>query len=214
MSLQAILERIRAAGDTQVQEIRGQSEREIQSILVEAQAEAEQIYQAAYRQALEPEAGASARILNQARFEAICLLGKARESLVEAALAEVYQQLQEIRLCPNYPAVLRGILSEMLPGGDSVHKMGDRFILEADPRDRELLEGILGESQEIQVEYSLRCWGGLIGRSPDGTVRLVNTLESRLEQALPYIKQQMVARFEQDKTALAEDLPLEKISRP
>lgn len=198
MGLQAILERIRNTGEAQVQEIRTQSERDVQAILSEAQAEAQQEYQAAYRQGVEPEAGACARILNQARFEAVCLAGQARESLVEAALVEVYRQLQEARSRPDYPVVLRQMLLEVLPGQNGLHSVEDRLILEADVRDREILERLLREANlPTPVEYCLHSWGGLIARSPDGTTRLVNTLEARLEQVLLYLKQQMVARFEQ-----------------
>jgi vacuolar-type H+-ATPase subunit E/Vma4 len=205
VSLQAILARIQAAGETQIEEIRLHSECETQAILAEAQAQAEQIYQAACRQALSQEAGEQARIRNQAHFEALCLVGKAHEQLVEAALAQVTQQLQEIRRCTVYPAALERILYEMLPGLDGLHKLEDRLILEADPCDRSILENMLHEKGiQIQVDYCLTCWGGLNARSPDGNTHLLNTFESRLARGLPYIRQYLLQWFEQEAEEAAQ----------
>lgn len=197
MSLQAILEQIRQAALAQAQEIRDQAEQEAEAALAEARARAEQVYQTAYRQALAPEAAQSARIRNQARFEAECLVGRAREQLVNQALERVRGQLAAMRSSGKYPEVLRRILYELLPGDNGLHDLSHILILEADPRDRDLLEHLLKEKVlDVQVDYSLSCWGGLCARSPDGTVRMINTLEARLERALPYLKRRLPAVFD------------------
>jgi len=197
VSLQGILEQIQQAGDAQVQEIRTLAEREAEAILAEARARSEQAYQAAYRLAIAPESGSCARIRNQARFEADCLVGQARERLVDMVLQQVREQLRGIRGTEAYPDALRRILLEVMPGENGLHKIEQRIVLEADPRDREVLEALLKEKGlVVQVDYSLSCWGGLNAHSPDGTVRLINTLESRLEKALPFLKQQLSASFE------------------
>lgn len=199
MSLQTILERIRATGQIQVQEIQAQSEREVQACMNEAQFESERLFQAAYTLALEPEAGERAHALNQARFESMCTIGKARESLIDEVLSEATQQLEDIRDCPEeYAPALRKILLEILPGQDGMRSLDDRMILEADPRDQILLERILEENGlAMRVEYVLHCWGGLIARSPDGTIRIINTLESRMERVLPFLRQRLITWFDQ-----------------
>jgi vacuolar-type H+-ATPase subunit E/Vma4 len=67
---------------------------------------------------------------------------------------------------------------------------------------------LLEEHLEDRVEFSLICWGGLSARSVDGATRLVNTLESRIDRVLPYLKQQLLAWFGQDKTAVEGNPPL------
>jgi vacuolar-type H+-ATPase subunit E/Vma4 len=206
LSLQAILERIQAIGEAQGKEIRQQGEQEAEVILAEARALGEQAYQDAYRQAHQRDNGADARILNQARFEALCLLGNARERLVQETLDQLSQQLQGIRQQAIYADILQRNLLELLHGQNSRHSLKDRLILEADPRDRELLEKILQAlGFQIQVDYILNSCGGLNARYKNGTVRLVNTLESRMERAMPYLKQQLAARFEQQKAAETEE---------
>jgi vacuolar-type H+-ATPase subunit E/Vma4 len=69
--------------------------------------------------------------------------------------------------------------------------------LEADPRDRVLLESILRElDAQLTVKYNLECWGGVIAKSSDERVVVLNTLESRLEQATPYLHRHLAAWFE------------------
>lgn len=197
MSLEAILEQIQQAGDAQVQEILAQAKQEVMRALAEARAKSEQEYQATYRQALAPEAAQSARISNQARFEAECLVGQARERLVEQVLGRVREQLSNLRGSDLYPEVLLRILYELLPGENGLHNLAHNLIIEADPRDRDLLERLLREKAiDVPVEYNLSCWGGLCTHSPDGTVRMINTLESRLERALLFLKQRLAASFD------------------
>ncbi len=197
MSLTAILDRIQAVGDHQAEEIRRKAEQEAQAILAEAQSQAKRDYNAAYQQALEPVSSQRAHLLNQARFDALCLVGKARDSLAGEALEMVRQQLQNIRGSPDYRSSLTRILFEILPGQNGLHSLEDSLILQADPRDQALLESILQEkAMQIRVEYTLNCWGGLNARSADGAIQLVNTLESRFERIMPYLKQQFISWFE------------------
>jgi vacuolar-type H+-ATPase subunit E/Vma4 len=69
--------------------------------------------------------------------------------------------------------------------------------LEVDPRDQVLMAGfILNLDLALTVSYDLECWGGLVAKSEDGRVVLINTLESRLERAAPYLRHVLAALFE------------------
>jgi vacuolar-type H+-ATPase subunit E/Vma4 len=71
--------------------------------------------------------------------------------------------------------------------------------LEADPRDRAVLEGILHEMQwELSVRYVLDCWGGLVAKSEDGRVVAINTMEARSERATPHLCRYLAALFENE----------------
>lgn len=211
MSLQAILERIRAAGEAQTGEILEQARREAQQILDDAQADANQSYHRAYRDALEPSAGECARIRNAAVFEANCLSGQLREAFIQSVFDCVRQQMTEIRQTAGYRQALQGILTEVLPANNGVECLKDRVVLEADPRDRDLLQDLLRSSGlDVPVCYTLNCWGGLIARAPDGTWKMTNTLESRLERAMPYLRQQIAAWLEKQTQPARETRPIEE----
>ncbi len=71
--------------------------------------------------------------------------------------------------------------------------------LEADPRDQEQLESILsGIGLNLEVSYCLNCWGGIVAKSQDGQVVVINTLEARLERAAPYLRRYLAALFESE----------------
>jgi vacuolar-type H+-ATPase subunit E/Vma4 len=97
----------------------------------------------------------------------------------------------------SYPAVLRRLMEEALEElGVSPEEVGKTHI-EADPHDRKVMEDILFElGLDLPVDYELDCWGGLIVKSEDGRVVIVNTVEARLEQATPYLRRHLAAFFE------------------
>ena len=74
-------------------------------------------------------------------------------------------------------------------------------------RDKELLEHVLGEmGLNLSVEYSLNCWGGLIAKSSDSRVVIINTLEARFNRALPFLRRHLAASFENQQTAVSYQL--------
>lgn len=201
MSLAAILEAIRAAGQAQIAEIEEQAARQTDEILVKSRQEAEQIYKAAYLSALEPAAKERARILHQARLEALRLTGEARESLVDTALEQTRCRLGNTRGEPVYPVVLRRLLQEALSELNEQRENHSLSFphLEADPRDQELLESILDEMGfDIPVRYDFNSWGGVVAKSEDERVVVINTLEARLERAIPYLRRYLAAIFEDE----------------
>jgi vacuolar-type H+-ATPase subunit E/Vma4 len=78
-----------------------------------------------------------------------------------------------------------------------VSENGSKACLEADLRDQEAMEGLIAELEStLEVSYTLTCWGGLVARSKDGRVTVINTLEARLEKATPYLRRSLAALFE------------------
>ena len=193
MSLEAILEAIRYEGKIQVRQIEAQAEEETSSILAKAQAEAAHLREAIRHETAEKVAGERTRILNQARFKGLCLVGAAREELVEEVLVEVARRLAAARAHPDYLQVLIRLLVEAL---ECFLEKG--ALIEADERDRHLLEEVILELKlDYSVEYRISCWGGVILRSRDGRVAAVNTLESRLERARPLLQQRLRVLIEE-----------------
>jgi vacuolar-type H+-ATPase subunit E/Vma4 len=192
MSLAALLERIQAEGEASAGEINTRAEAQAAQILAQAELEAARLYQQAEHSAAQSNPGELAHRINQARFSRLCEVGQARDALVEQVLEDVRRQLMVARRQPGYPAMLARLLAELRPPQHNTNGQGTALILEADPLDQPVLERILSDlHQQATVDYCLVCWGGLNARSPDGRVRILNTLESRLSHATPYLRQEL-----------------------
>lgn len=199
MSLDAILEAINASGQAQITEIAAQAERQVANILANARQEAQPLSDAAYHAALEPAAKERARIIHQARLEALHLTGETREALTDAALERTRGRLASLRSDASYAQVLKQLTQQALaelPRPETGHSLTYPR-LEADPRDEVLLESILDEiGLDLPVRYTLHCWGGVVAKSEDERVVVINTLEARLERATPYLRRYLAASFE------------------
>lgn len=189
MSLSAILEAIADAGETRVRAIEADTMQRIETILSASRAEGESVCQQVRRERVAEAADECARIMQQARLSALRILGSERETLVEQALRATQQSLQKLRQTPLYPSVLRSLVTEALATLGASQPSGEGARLVADPRDHDLLQAILDEMKlKTPVGYELACDGGVIAQSEDGRIRVINTLEARLERALPYLR--------------------------
>ena len=102
-----------------------------------------------------------------------------------------------IRSDPVYPMVLRRLIQETMAELEGTLEDIHLSQLEADPRDRELLEQILEDMRlDLSIEYGLNCWGGLVAKSNDGRVVIINTLEARFNRAAPFLRRHLAALFE------------------
>lgn len=203
MSLHAILEAIRQSGEVKAGEIESRAYAQTHEILTNARLEAEKIQEQACASSLEPAYRERIRIIHRARLEALQITGNTRKELIDAALEQARGRCAGFRTDPRYPDVLRNLLQQALTelcGRGWQAKMAESVCFEADPRDRTLIDAMLEELQLTQsaVSYSLQCWGGLIVRNENGRVAVINTLEARLERAIPFLRSQLAAFFEDE----------------
>jgi vacuolar-type H+-ATPase subunit E/Vma4 len=199
VGLSALVAHIQAEGEASAAAILARAEGQAAQIQAEAQVEAERDRAEIEQAAAQSQPEEAARLLNQARFAALCQTGLARDELVEQVLDDVRQQLSRVRQGPDYPALLAHLLDETFPASHNhvVTKPEEGFMLEADPLDQTVLAHILDErGMTLAVDYCLVCWGGLNARSIDGKVTLLNTLESRLARAAPYLCQRLAGWVE------------------
>ena len=200
MSLQAILEKIHASGEAQVQEIERDTQSQVGEVLARAQMEAHQIEEDACAAATAPADRERARILHRARLEALRVVGNVREELVDAAVTQTRERLAAIRSNSSYIEVLRELTQEALTELTSPGREKKDWLV-ADPRDKKMLENILAEMDlELQVSYELNSWGGLVAKSEDGRVVAINTLETRLERAATFLRGYLAALFEEERS--------------
>lgn len=197
MSLQAIVEAIRKSGEAQVLEIERQAHSQAGQILTNSRMQAEAISERACAEIVAPAARERARIIHRARLEALRQLGNAREELVDAALDQVRGRLAGMRGDDSYTQVFKYLTDEALSSLNLPTDCAPMISLQADPRDRGILETHLKElGLDILVDYDVECWGGVIARSEDNRVVVINTLESRIEKATPYLRRYLAALFE------------------
>jgi len=199
MSLLAILEAIRTSGQAQVREIEASTYHQVHEMRVNARMDAERIADETCLATAAPAFRERARIMHHARLEALQITGNVRENLVDTALDQTRGHLEGLRTDATYPEVLQRLTQEALEElSGSLEKPGQTR-LEADPRDRELLENILSDiGMNLEVSYSLNCWGGLIAKSQDNRVVVINTLKARLERATPYLRHYLAAIFDNE----------------
>jgi vacuolar-type H+-ATPase subunit E/Vma4 len=199
MSLYTILEAINAEGEAQVQKIEARAFTQCSEILADAHLESEKIKAEVRAKTTTPAYKERARIIQKARLEALQIVGDAREELVDTALDQVHGRLASIRTDNAYPMILRKLLQEALTELKGSLTNKGKIKLEADPRDRVVLKDILNDLKlDLSVCYPLDCWGGVIAKSEDDCIVVINTLETRLKRATPYLRCYLAALFENE----------------
>jgi vacuolar-type H+-ATPase subunit E/Vma4 len=201
MGLPAILEKIRAAGEAQIQGVETNTLAQVSEILAQVRLEAQQIDEDACANASAPAVAERARILHRARSESLRIVGDVRENLVDTALTRAHERLTTIRADPCYLEVFRTLTKEALAelASDTNAK------LLADPRDEKMLKNILNDLKlDLPVSYELNCCGGLIAKSADGRVVVINTFEARMERAMTFLRHHLAALFEEEQTPMKD----------
>jgi vacuolar-type H+-ATPase subunit E/Vma4 len=204
MGLQAILDTIHASGEARVCEIEARVQAQAQETREQARAEAQRLREEALAAASALAARERARIIQQARLETLRIVGNVREALVDMALHRTHERLAGMRTDAAYSAMLRRLIDGALAELRGSLREEEQARLEADPRDRALLESILFDTGlDLPVSYEIDCWGGLIAKSEDSRVVVLNTLEARLERAMPYLRRYLGALFGGDQPEVA-----------
>ena len=192
MSLDAILAAIREQGQAGVRAIEQRTDAAVAQIIADAEREAAQIEQAARAAASRATAADRARILHGARLEAMQIVGGAEQAIVRHALDRVQGRLAALRDTPDYPDLLRRLADEAITALHGSLREGELAHLHADPRDRALLEDVLGDmGLDLPVSYALETWGGVRATSADLCVVVDNTLEARLRSATPHLQRRL-----------------------
>lgn len=181
MSLEDILQAIRAEGDRVCAEIAAEADRSVAAILAEAEARAAEVRAAELRQGAEVRHNERTARLYQTRLEAGRRRSAAWQEAYQSTLDAAHAALAAVPARQDYPDILRRLLEEALP------ELDDAPIITVTGRDKELLDRMLQDLEVVgaQLEPDLKSWGGLRARTVDKRIIVHNTLESRLERAGP-----------------------------
>ena len=222
MGLQAILEAIATAGEIEANKIQEHAAIQAREILANAMYEGDQARQEACAATSAPANRERAKILHDARLEALQIIGNIREELTEIALKKIRQELKDVRARADYPHLLQQWIAEVLSDLTVIDPIAVESVLngkesncqvliEADPRDRILIESIIeGFKLDPEIRYTLDCWGGIIARTTDDRIIAINTVESRLERALLSLRRSLADFFENQAAVLADEAMSER----
>jgi len=107
---------------------------------------------------------------------------KTKERVYASAFTEAEQSLSQIRKDPKYPVILKNLAHEALGALGALG--GEKILIHIDKQDELLMKGILSDLNSSEnVKTDLHTAGGLVVSTPDGSVNISNTIESRLERA-------------------------------
>ena len=103
---------------------------------------------------------------------------KTKEAIFSTAFGDAEQRLSHVRKDPKYPDILKNLTREAVGALG-----GETFRIHIDKRDEKLIKKILSELHlSGEVIADLQCSGGLVVSTQNESVKISNTLESRLER--------------------------------
>jgi V/A-type H+-transporting ATPase subunit E len=103
---------------------------------------------------------------------------KTKEANFSKAFNDAELRLSHVRKDPKYPDILKNLTQEAVGALG-----GETFRIHIDKRDEKLIKKILSELHlSGEVIADLQCSGGLVVSTQNESVKISNTLESRLER--------------------------------
>ncbi len=197
MPLENILQALEAETARQVTEIAQSAQAEVARIRAQAQVQATAVQQQHMLAMQAPLQAERARIVNQAKLEALCAVMGTRETLMASALEVAARRLGTLSASLAYPALLRRLTQE------AVDRLGTPSQLRLRVRscDVELMCGLVEEmGLAATVEGDLEseaspwgCLGGVVVATPDERISLANTLATRLQRAASLYRSDIAA---------------------
>jgi vacuolar-type H+-ATPase subunit E/Vma4 len=181
MALRDLLAAIEAEAAAETARLRASRRSEADAILTEARQRGRELQAAAVAAAEREERQAGDLRLAAAREATASRLRDAHEDAYQRIAQEVCERLRTVRERGDYPAILAALLDEarsLLPAANLVR---------VDPSDEPLVRRLLKGEDQMRVEPTLRCAGGL--EIADGRgARVCNTVEERFAAAEPALR--------------------------
>mgnify|MGYP001139754352 CR=1 FL=1 len=198
MSLDAIIENVRKAGELQVDKIQAQANEKVKKIREEAEQEAETIKAHFLSEGKEKLRRKHAIIEQQAIMQALQVKASARQALIQEIFDRVKKELVQFRYDHEYEAFFQVLLQEVIDELKPSLLKGQKMRLFVDKRDEKIVKNALKKANNGSIEISseLKCWGGCNAESEDGRVHVLNTLDERYKHALPAMQQSLLVYFE------------------
>jgi V/A-type H+-transporting ATPase subunit E len=181
MALRDLLATIEAEATADVARLRAERRQEAAAILAEAERHARELEAAALAEAQEQERQAAQQTLAAARDASAHRVRAAQEAAYQQIDRDVRTQLETVRKRGDYPAILAALLAEACAA------LPAATLVRVDPADEPLARHLLCGDEQLQVEATLHCAGGVeVTDGAGASVR--NTVEERLTAAQPLLR--------------------------
>lgn len=188
MSIEDILQALDEECRAECQEIFKRAEQEAKRILDKAQEEADSIRQARLAKIRAEAESEATSIIYSARLRAKNSIIQAKERMVEKALQEAVQGMEGLRSRSDYPDILAGLIEEGLS------RLSGKVVVHVDPADEKSAEEILRRrGLEFEIRPDIKTRGGAIIADAGERVRIINTVEERLNRAREKLRMQVSA---------------------
>ncbi len=186
MGLEDILHAMEQETEGEVGEIVAEAEATAEKMMAEGQERVCQIMER-HRQEIAPTLSAEeARITNEARLEALKAVMQTREELIDGAFHAAQEQLRDLRSRADYPEILERWTREVF------EELGEDLVVDVGQEDMELIRSLLEKmGVAATINSGLDSAGGLSATSGDGRILVVNTIDSRLENARQALRREV-----------------------
>lgn len=163
MSLETLVEEIRRRGEADLAAVTANRDTESAQIIAETDRRLDEIHAESARSLEAEVVREHAQRIAAAKLQARKMLYEAREKRLEGALAETRGLLTEYTRSPQYPAVLRRMLTV------ATDTLGKPVRISGRAEDAPLLSKLAGKSFDPTAQPIV---GGLIATTPDGSRQL------------------------------------------
>jgi V/A-type H+/Na+-transporting ATPase subunit E len=178
MAYENLLKSVEESAQEREQELRQKAQSTVQAISEDTRNQAAEIQQSFLEESKKAAAVEKNKRIYLTKGENKEALIKTKERIVSKAFHDAEQHLSGLRNDPKYPAVFNKLAREAI---ESVG--GEEFRIHIDKRDEHLMKRILSDMNLTgEIIADLQCSGGLVVSTRNESVKISNTLESRLER--------------------------------
>jgi len=163
MSLESLVDEIRRRGEADLAATTAARDAEVAKIAADRDRQLDEVRSASARETESEVAHERAQRIAAAKLQARKLLYEAREKRLEGAIEETRALLQEYTRSPQYPAVLKRMMTA------ATDSLGKQLRVYGRSEDAALLTKVAGKSFDPAPQPIL---GGLVAETTDGSRRL------------------------------------------
>ena len=178
MAYENLLKSVEESAQEREQELREKAQSAVQAISEDTQKQATDLQQSLLAETKKAVVIEKNKRIYLTKGENKETLIKTKEKIVSKAFRDAEQRLSNLRNDPKYPAIFNKLAREAI---ESVG--GEKFHIHIDKRDEHLVKRILSDMNLTgEIIADLQCSGGLVVSTRNESVKISNTLESRLER--------------------------------
>jgi vacuolar-type H+-ATPase subunit E/Vma4 len=198
MSIEDILQALDDQCREECQDIFNRAQSDAKQILDRAQVEADGIREVRLTKAKAEAQSETTSLLYTARLKSKNEVIHAKEKVAEEALAQAEERLKDLRSRGDYPAILENLINEGLS------RINGKVLVHVDPADREQADSLLRKmGLDFELLADIETIGGAVISDMDGRVRIINSVEERLNRAREKLRMEVSGiLFEEEKEAV------------